>query len=87
MIYAKCIKETYTWEGDNEQHRFSKVVEGHIYGFNRIGDTYWIAPEACSTEDFMDSDGFVSFVARGLEKKYFDEMFSIDFLNNDIVKI
>lgn len=77
MIYAKCIKETYTWEGDNEQHRFSKVVEGHVYVFNKIGDTYWIVPEAASVEDFMDHNGFIDCAARGLEKKYFDEMFEI----------
>jgi len=77
MIYAKCIKETYTWEGDNEQHKFSKVIKGHTYGFNKIENTYWIDPEACSTEDFMDRDGFINAVARGLDKKYFDEMFKI----------
>ena len=32
--------------------------------------------EACSTEDFMDH-GFISCVGRGLEKKYFNEMFEI----------
>ena len=87
MIYAKCIKDTYTWEGDGEQHRFSKVVEGHIYGFNKIGNIYWIVPEGWSTEDFIDKDGFMNGIAHGLEKKYFDEMFDINFLNNDIVKI
>ena len=76
MIYAKCIKETYTWEGDGKQHKFSKVIEGHIYGFNKIENTYWIISEAFSTEDFMDH-GFISCVARGLEKKYFNEMFKI----------
>ena len=77
MIYAKCIKETYTWEGDNEQHKFSKVIKGHIYGFDKEGNTYWINPEACSTNDFMDNYGFIDGVARGLGKKYFDEMFEI----------
>jgi len=77
MIYAKCVKETYTWEGDNEQHRFTKVVESHVYGFDKVGNTYWIVPEARSTEDFMDRDGFIDGVARGLDKKYFDEMFKI----------
>ena len=76
MIYAKCIKETYTWEGDGKQHKFSKVIEGHIYGFDKIGNMYWIIPEACSAEDFMDN-GFISCVSRGLEKKYFNEMFKI----------
>ena len=76
MIYAKCIKETYTWEGDGKQHKFSKVIEGHIYGFDKIGNTYQIIPEACFTEDFMDN-GFISCVACGLEKKYFSEMFKI----------
>lgn len=76
MIYAKCIKETYTWEGDGEQHKFSKVIEGHIYGFDKIGNTYWIIPEVCSAKDFADN-GFISCVGRGLEKKYFNEMFKI----------
>ena len=76
MIYAKCIKETYTWEGDGKQHKFSKVIEGHVYGFDKIGNTYWIIPEACSVKDFADN-GFTSCVARGLEKKYFNEMFKI----------
>jgi len=77
MIKAKCIKETYTWEGDNKQHKFSKVVEGHVYGFNKIGNTYWIVPEASSTDDFKDANGFINGAARGLEKKYFDKMFGI----------
>lgn len=77
MILAKCIKETYTWEGDNKQHKFSKVVEGHIYGFNKIEDTYWIVPEASSTDDFKDANGFIDGVACGLEKRYFKEMFEI----------
>ena len=76
MIYAKCIKETYTWEGDGKQHKFSKVIEGHIYGFDKIGNTYWIIPEVYSAKDFTDN-GFISCVARGLEKKYFNEMFKI----------
>ena len=77
MILAKCIKETYTWEGDYKQYRFAKVVEGHVYGFNKIEDTYWIIPEASSIDDFKDTNGFIDGVARGLEKKYFKEMFEI----------
>lgn len=77
MIYTKCIKETYTWEGDNEQHKFSKVVKGHVYVFNKIENTYWIDHEASSTDDFKDANGFIDGVARGLKKKYFDEMFEI----------
>ena len=77
MIYAKCIKETYTWDGDGEQHRFPKVVEGHIYAFDRIKGIYWIVPKMSSTDDFKDSDGFISCVAHGLEQKYFNEMFEI----------
>ena len=77
MILVKCIKDTYIWEGDHKQHHFSKVVEGHVYGFNKIEDTYWIVPEASSTDDFKDADGFIDCVARGLEKKYFNEMFEI----------
>lgn len=77
MIIAKCIKDTYTWEGDGKQHKFSKVVEGHIYGFTKIEDTYWIVPEVCSTEDFKNANGFIDGVARGLKGKYFNEMFEI----------
>ena len=77
MILAKCIKETYTWEGDCKQHKFSKVVEGHIYGFNKIENTYWIVPKVSSTDDFKDANGFINGVGRGLEKKYFNEMFEI----------
>jgi hypothetical protein len=77
MILAKCIKEAYTWEGDHKQHQFSKVVEGHVYGFNKIENIYWIDPEVCSTEDFKDANGFIDGVARGLKKEYFDEMFEI----------
>ena len=77
MIKAKCIKETYTWERDRKQHKFSKVVEGHVYEFNKIGDIYWIVPEASLIDDFKDANGFIDGVGRGLEKKYFDEMFEI----------
>lgn len=78
MILAKCIKETYTWEGDHKQHRFSKVIEGHVYGFNKIENIYWIVPEASSTDDFKNAYGFIDGVSRGLEKKYFNEMFEIN---------
>ena len=77
MIYAKCIKETYTWEGDNEQHQFSKVIKGHVYAFNKIGNTYWLVTEASSTNDFADNNGFIDCLGRGLEQKYFNEMFEI----------
>ena len=36
MVLVKCIKETYTWEGDGKQHKFSKVKLGHEYAFSEI---------------------------------------------------
>lgn len=77
MIKAKCIKETYTWKGDHKQHHFSKVIEGHVYEFNKIGNIYWIVPETSLIDDFKDANGFIDGVGRGLEQKYFDEMFEI----------
>lgn len=76
MKIVECIKETYTWEGDNKQHKFPKVKLGHVYCFNEIGGTFWIDVFASrDRKDFEDKDGFIQPVARGLEKKYFDEMF------------
>jgi hypothetical protein len=77
-VLAICIKETYTWEGDGKQHRFSKVKKGHCYTFDKIGDTYWIDPLlSANKEDIVDSHGFYDGVARGLREKYFKEMFKL----------
>ena len=77
-VLAKCIKTTYTWEGDGEQHTFSNVKVGHIYGFNiDMNGTYWIDPTIASTKDFQDEYGFIKAIARGLCERYFKEMFEL----------
>ena len=75
---AKCIKETYIWDGDGQPHKFSKVKKGHIYSFYKENGIYWIDPQnSVDKADFMDSDGFIEACARGLEEKLFKEMFVI----------
>lgn len=74
MITAKCIKETYTWEGDGKQHIFHKVKLGHYYQFEKVDGVYWID---INNSDFADSNGFIKCANRGLEEKYFNEMFQI----------
>lgn len=77
MVLVKCIKETYTWEGDGKQHKFSKVKLGHEYAFSEIGGTYWLDVFASpNRKDFEDKDGFIQGCKRGLESKYFKEMFA-----------
>lgn len=77
-VLAKCIKETYTWEGDGEQHKFCGVKENHVYVFDKIGSEYWIDPLLSpNKEDLIDKNGFFSGVSRGIERKYFNEMFEI----------
>lgn len=77
-VLAICIKETYTWEGDGKQHRFSKVKKGHCYTFDKIGDEYWIDPLlSANKEDIVDSHGYFDGVSRGLNEKYFKEMFKL----------
>ena len=77
-ILAKCIKTTYTWDGDGEQHTFPNVKVGHIYGFDRDRDgTYWIDPTLASTEDFQNKHGFIKAVERGVCGRYFKEMFEL----------
>ena len=76
LILVKCIKETYTWEGDGKQHKFSKVKLGHVYAFTETCGTYWIDAFASpDRKDFENEDGFIQCVKRGLDKKYFNEMF------------
>ena len=31
VVKAKCIKETYTWDGDGKQHKFPYVKNGYMY--------------------------------------------------------
>ena len=77
-VLAICIKETYTWERDGKQHRFSKVKKGHCYTFDRIGNEYWIDPLlSANKEDLLDKQGYFDGVGRGLQEKYFKEMFKL----------
>jgi hypothetical protein len=44
-IKAKCIKETYTWDGDGKQHKFPYVKVGLVYVFDvefTPKPTYWL---------------------------------------------
>lgn len=75
-ILVQCIKETYTWEGDGGQHKFCNVKKNHVYTFDKLGDTYWIDPLLSpNKEDITDKNGFFNGCSRGLEIKYFKEMF------------
>jgi hypothetical protein len=74
VIKAKCIKDTYTWEKDGQQHKFLNVALGRLYEFEEINGIYWIN---CENSDFANSNGFIQCVNRGLEKNYFNEMFEV----------
>lgn len=77
-VLAICIKETYTLERDGKQHRFSKVKKGHCYTFDKIGNEYWIDPLlSANKEDIVDSNGYYDGVSRGLNERYFKEMFKL----------
>lgn len=68
-MIARCIKPTYTWEGDGKQHPFCHVKVGEVYYFRREGDTFWF--------DFQKNKNYFGITSceRGLNKKYFYEMF------------
>ena len=78
-ILAKCIKTTYTWEDDGEQHTFvSGLVVGHVYAFDLVDGTYWLnRGNSPDVADFVNENGFIIGNLRGTQKKYFDEMFKI----------
>ena len=73
IVLAKCIKATYTCEGDGKQHKFSKVQLGHTYAFSETAGTYWL--DVFASPDRKDFKGWVHACKRGLETKYFNEMF------------
>ena len=78
-IKAKCIKETYTWDGDGEQHKFPYVKLGLVYTFDiEYGccgrKTYWLDKTVLSNKQDYE---FIDYCKRGLETKYFNEMFEI----------
>lgn len=76
-IKAKCIKETYKWDGDGEQHKFPYVKVGLVYVFDvefTPKPTYWLNKSLLPNKHEYD---FIDCVSRGLEEKYFNEMFEI----------
>lgn len=80
-VIAKCIKETYTWDGDGEQHVFPYVKYGLIYVFYKEEQyepihrtVYWL--DKNKLPNSYDYD-FIDGCARGLETKEFNEMFEI----------
>jgi hypothetical protein len=79
-VKAKCIKETYTWDGDGKQHSFPYVKLGLIYVFytehSEIGGgiVYWLdKTQLPNPQDYE----FIDYCRRGLEEKVFKEMFEI----------
>lgn len=77
-VKAKCIKETYTWAGDCEQHKFAPVKLGLTYSFETLNGVYWLdLSELPNPEDFTDENGICYAFARGLNETYFKEMFEI----------
>lgn len=72
-IKAKCIKETYIWDG--KQHKFPYIKVGLVYVFdveNTTEPTYWLNKSLLPNKHEYD---FIDCVSRGLEEKYFNEMF------------
>lgn len=78
-ILARCKKVTYTWEGDGEQHTIDgRLVVGNVYAFDLEDGTYWLnRHKSPDVADFVNADGYIIGNLRGLQKKYFDEMFII----------
>lgn len=81
IVIAKCIKETYTWEGDGEQHTFPYVKLGLTYFFNKEEQydpcrrtIYWLDKRRLPNPYDYD---FIDCCARGLETKEFNEMFEL----------
>ena len=82
VVKAKCIKETYTWVGDGEQHHFPYVKFGLVYVFDKEEEykprrrtIYWL--DKTQLPNPQDYDYIVDCCCRGLETKYFMEMFEL----------
>ena len=80
-VKAKCIKETYTWDGDGKQHSFPYVKLGFTDVFNKEEQydpyrrtVYWLDKSKLSNPHDYE---FIDACARGLETKEFNEMFEI----------
>ena len=81
-VKAKCIKETYTWSGDGKQHHFPYVKFGLVYVFDKEEEytphrrtIYWL--DKTQLPNPQDYDYIVDCCCRGLETKYFMEMFEL----------
>jgi hypothetical protein len=80
-VKAKCIKETYTWSGDGEQHHFPYVKLGFVYVFNKEEQfepyrrtVYWLdKTQLPNPQDYE----YIDYCSRGLETKEFMEMFEL----------
>ena len=72
-IQAKCIKETYTWEGDGKEHKFPYVKLGLVYTFDVDHEgVRWLDKDCLpNKQDY----GFIDYTRRGLTEKYFKQMF------------
>ena len=80
-VKAKCIKETYTWDGDGKQHPFPYVKLGLVYLFDKEEQyephrrtVYWLDKTLLPNRKDYD---YIDCCGRGLETKEFKEMFEL----------
>ena len=74
-IQAKCIKETYIWEGDGEEHKFPYVKLGLVYTFDVDHEgVHWLDKDCLPNKQDYE---FIDYTRRGLEEKYFKQMFEV----------
>ena len=79
-IQAKCIKETYTWEGDGKEHKFPYVKLGLVYTFDLDHKgVCWLDKTVLPNKQDYE---FIDYTRRGLEEKYFKQMFETIFVLN-----
>ena len=85
-IQAKCIKETYTWDDDGEQHKFPYVKVGLVYTFDvefTPEPTYWLDKSLLPNKHDYD---FIDCARSGIETKYFYEMFDVIKTHKDFIE-
>lgn len=80
-VKAKCIKETYTWDGAGKQHPFPYVKKGLVYLFDKEEQyephrrtVYWLDKTLLPNRKDYD---YIDCCSRGLESKEFKEMFEL----------
>ena len=80
-VKAKCIKETYAWDGDGKQHPFPYVKLGLVYLFDKEEQyephrrtVYWLDKTLLPNRK---DDDYIDCCGRGLETKEFKEMFEL----------